>query len=73
MKVKSQNIKDEMFNLFDSYENCEILLMILREQESNGSITEDNILCYGNWNILNEWGKGTKIVEYKKKSKSNLS
>lgn len=56
------NIKDEMFNLFDSYENCEDIIDDLRSQESNGTITERQYdYAMENWeSILNEWKKEQK-------------
>ena len=62
IEEEKANIKDEMFNLFDSYENCEDIINDLREQESNGSITERQYdYAMENWeNILNEWKKEQK-------------
>ena len=62
IESEKANIKDEMFNLFDSEENCEDIINDLRGQESNGSITERQYdYAMENWeNILNEWKKEQK-------------
>lgn len=62
IESEKENIKDEMFNLFDSYENYEDIINDLREQESNGNITERQYdYAMENWgNILNEWKKEQK-------------
>ena len=62
IESEKANIKDEIFNLLDSYENCEDIINDLREQERNGSITERQYdYAMENWeNILNEWKKEQK-------------
>ena len=62
IESEKANIKDEVFNLLDSYENYEDIINDLREQESNGSITERQYdYAMENWeNILNEWKKEQK-------------
>lgn len=62
IESEKANIKDEMFNLLDSYENYEDVINDLREQESSGTITERQYnYAMENWeNILNEWKKEQK-------------
>lgn len=62
IESEKANIKDEMFNLLDSYENYEDVINDLREQESSGTITERQYdYAMENWeSILNEWKKEQK-------------
>lgn len=62
IESEKANIKDEMFNLLDSYENYEDVINDLRGQESSGAITERQYdYAMENWeDILNEWKKEQK-------------